>query len=62
MIRLLDTLLNIGWWLGIVVGVFLALLSCQYPRLEIWAGICGAFAFSCALGGVALALGVNKNG
>lgn len=62
MIVLLNKLLNCGWWLGIVAGVFLALLSCQYPGLELWAGISGAAAFSCAVGGMALALVVNNNG
>ncbi len=55
-------LLNCGWWLGLVLGVFLMLLACYWPELEMWAGIFVAVSFSCAVGGMALTLVVNRDG
>jgi len=54
--------LNWGWWIGVVLAVFLVLLSSYWPSLEIVAGILGAFAFSCAIGGAALCLVGDNNG
>lgn len=58
LLRLLDW----GWWVGVTLGVFLALLSSQWHGLELWAGVCGVFAFSCAFGGAALCLTGGSNG
>lgn len=60
--NVINRLLNWGWWSGVVLGIFLVLLSCQFPALELWAGICGAFAFSCAVGGMGLCFIGDNNG